>query len=91
MSIAEDASCAGLLLTHAPLFVSPLDSNLPGFSVQGVFRQECWDELPFPPPGDLSDWKETKLTSPVSPALQALTYSVVHTTGQILHYSTDTK
>ena len=88
MSIAEDVSCAGLLLTHAPLFVTLLDSNLPGFSVQGFFRQEYWDELPFPPPGDLSDQKETELTSPVSPALQALTSSVVYTTGQILHYST---
>ena len=35
------------------LFVTPKDYSLPGFSVHGVFQEEYWRELPFPPPGDL--------------------------------------
>ena len=27
----------------------------PGFSVHGIFQQEYWNGLPFPPPGDLPD------------------------------------
>ena len=34
------------------------------------FRQEYWNGLPFPTPGDLPD-PGTEPTSPVSPALQA--------------------
>ena len=41
---------------QAPLFM--------GFS-----RQEYWNELPFPPPGNLPN-PGIKLVSPVSPALQ---------------------
>ena len=33
----------------------PMDHNLPGSSVQGIFRQEYWSGLPFPSPGDLPD------------------------------------
>ena len=29
--------------------------DLPGSSVHGVARQECWSGLPLPPPGDLPD------------------------------------
>ena len=36
----------------------------------GFSRQEHWSELPFPTPGDLLN-PGIKLTSPVSPALQA--------------------
>ena len=36
----------------------------------GFSRQEYWSGLPFPSPGDLPD-PGVKLTSPVSPALQA--------------------
>ena len=30
-----------------------MDYSLPGSSVCGIFRQEYWSGLPFPPPGDL--------------------------------------
>ena len=36
----------------------------------GFFRQEYWNGLPCPPPGDLPN-PGTEPTSPVSPALQA--------------------
>ena len=36
----------------------------------GFSRQEYWNGLPFPPPGDLPD-PGIKPISPVSPALQA--------------------
>ena len=36
----------------------------------GFSRQEYWNGLPFPPPGDLPD-PRIKPTSPMSPALQA--------------------
>ena len=43
-------------ITHqAPLFM-------------GLFLQEYWNRLPFPPPGDLPD-PGIKSASPVSPAL----------------------
>ena len=35
----------------------------------GLFRQEYWSGLPFPPPGDLSN-PRIKPASPVSPAFQ---------------------
>ena len=41
----------------------------------GLFRQEYWNGLPFPPPGDLPD-RGTKTASPVSPALQGILYSL---------------
>ena len=59
------------LLTHAPLFATPWTVTCQVPLSMGFFRQEYWRVLPFPLPGDLSDWKETELTSPVSPALQA--------------------
>ena len=34
---------------------NPVDCRLPGSSVQGFSRQECWSGLPFPPPGGLPD------------------------------------
>ena len=36
----------------------------------GLFRQEYWNRLPCPPPGDLLD-PRIEPTSPMSPALQA--------------------
>ena len=46
---------------------SPLDCNPPGSSLHGIFRQENWSGLPFPPPEDLPD----PGIKPKSPALQA--------------------
>ena len=36
-------------------FVTPMDCSPPGSSVHGIFRQENWNRLPFPTPGDLPD------------------------------------
>ena len=36
-----------------PNLCDPLDGSRPGSSVRGIFRQEHWSGLPFPPPGDL--------------------------------------
>ena len=33
----------------------PMDCNAPGSSVHGIPRQEYWNGLPCPPPGDLPD------------------------------------
>ena len=50
-----------------PTLRNPLDYNLPGSSVLGIFQAEYWSGLPFPPPGDPPD----SGINPVSPALQA--------------------
>ena len=50
--------CAQLCLTLCDL----MDCSWPG-SVHGIFRQECWSQLPFPPPGDLTE-PEIKLVLP---------------------------
>ena len=46
--------CVGMC---SDMFNSLLPDGLypPGSSVHGLPRQECWSELPFPPPGDLPD------------------------------------
>ena len=43
----------------------------------GFPRQECWDGLPFPPPGDLPD-PGTEHASPASLALQAESLPLSH-------------
>ena len=45
----------------------PMDYSPPGSSVHGIFQQDYWSGLSFPPPGDLPD-PGIKLWSP---ALQA--------------------
>ena len=45
-----------------------MDCSLPGSSVMGVPRQECWHELPFPSPGDLPN-PGIEPGSPASPVL----------------------
>ena len=45
-----------------------MDCTLPGFSVQGIFQQEYWSQLPFSPQGDLPN-PGIKPISLVSPAL----------------------
>ena len=47
--------------------------SLPGSSVHGIFRQEYWSGLPFPPPGDLPNLG----IKPVSPALAGVCFSTV--------------
>ena len=50
-----------------PTLCHPMDYSPSGFSVHGISQQEYWNELAFPPPGDLPDPE----IEPMSPALQA--------------------
>ena len=57
----------GLVAQSCPILCDPMDViHLVPLSME-FSRQEYWNELPFPPPGDLPD-PEIK---PRSPALQA--------------------
>ena len=47
---------------------------LPGFSVHGIFQQEYWSGLPFPPPGGLHN-PGIKPTSPTSPTLAGIFFT----------------
>ena len=38
-----------------PTLCDPMDCSLPGSSVHGILRQEYWNGLPFPSPGNLPD------------------------------------
>ena len=60
-------SCC-LLLSHAQLFAIPCAITHQAPLSMGFPRQEYWSELPFPPPGNISD-SRIKTTSLVSPAL----------------------
>ena len=42
------------VLSHVTL-CDPMDCNPPHYSVHGISRQEYWNEMPFPFPGDLSN------------------------------------
>ena len=53
-SVESDSATLWTVACQAPLSV-------------GFFRQEYWNELPFPPPGDLLD-PGIESKSPVSPA-----------------------
>ena len=53
-------------------FLRPLDYSLPGSSVHGIFQQEYWSGLPFPPPVNLPRLG----TEPVSPTLQMDSLSI---------------
>ena len=49
------------------ILCDPMDCSPRGSSVHGIYRQEYWNGLPFPPPGDLPN----PGIKPGSPALQA--------------------
>ena len=51
-------------------FSDPMDFSPPGSSVLEFTRQEYWNVLPFPSPGDLP-YPGTKPMSPASPELVA--------------------
>ena len=51
-----------------PTLYNPKDCSPSGSSVHGIFRQEYWNGLPFPPPGDPPD-PGIKPKSLVSPEL----------------------
>ena len=38
-----------------PTLCDPMDYSLPGSFIHGIFQQEYWSGLPFPPLGDLPD------------------------------------
>ena len=57
-------------LSCAPLFATPWTIAHQAPLSMGFSRQEYWNGLPFPHPGDLPN-PEIKPISPVSPALQA--------------------
>ena len=44
-----------LVAQLCPTLCDLMDCSLPGFSVHGIPRPECWSGLPFPSPGDLPD------------------------------------
>ena len=48
-----------------PTLCNPMDCSPPGSSFHGISRQEYWNGLPFPSPGDLPD----SGIEPGSPAL----------------------
>ena len=62
---------AGWLLSCVSLIYHPMDCSPPGPSVHGIFRQEYWNGLPFPSPGDLSNLPNPgiEFKSSVSPVL----------------------
>ena len=67
----EGHACMHAWLPQSSLTLRPHGLySLPVSSVRGFSRQEYWNGLLFPPPGDLLD-PGIKPASPVSPALQA--------------------
>ena len=56
--------CSQLRLT----LCNPIDCSPPDSSVHGIFQQEYWSGLPFPPPENLPD-PGIETASSVSPAL----------------------
>ena len=57
-----------MLVTQlCPTLCDPMDCSPPGSLVHEIIRQEYWNALPFPSPGDLPN----PGMDPGSPALQA--------------------
>ena len=66
---SESAVKVKVLVAHlCPTLCDRMDCSSPGSSVYGILRQEYWNGLPCPPPGDLLD-PGIKLISLMSPAL----------------------
>ena len=61
-------------LSRVRLFATPWTVAYQAPPSMGFFRQECWNGLPIPSPGDLPD----PGIEPRSPALQADTYHLSH-------------
>ena len=60
--------CVCVCAELCPTFCGPMDCSPPGPSAHGIFQQEYWSRLPFPPPKDLPD-PEMEPVSLASPAL----------------------
>ena len=58
--------CACSVVQLYPTLCNPTDCSSPGSSVHGIFQQEYWSGLPFPPSGNLpeSGVEPVSLTSP---------------------------
>ena len=54
-SITFHIMCAYSVTQSCPPLCHPMDCSLAGSSVNGFSRQEFWNRLLFPPPGDLPD------------------------------------
>ena len=57
-----------MLAQSCPVLCDPMIYSPPDSSVHGIFQQEYWSGLPFPPSGDLP-YEGIKPTSLISPAL----------------------
>ena len=60
--------CYAQLFSHSRFFATPWTVARQAFLTMGFLRQESWNGMPFPPPGDLPQ-AVIELGSPVSPAL----------------------
>ena len=60
--------CTGMHAQLCPSLCETMVRSPPGSSAHGIFRQEYWSGLRFPPPGDLPN-PGIELASPASPAL----------------------
>ena len=65
------------LLSHVQLFATLRTVARQAPLSMGFSRQEYWNGLPFPPPGDLPE-PRIELMSPVSSALQADSLQLSH-------------
>ena len=68
MMIQDICAVLCIVTQLSPTLCDPMDGSLPGSSVHGIPRQEYWNGLSFPPPGDLRN-PGIKLKSLKSPAL----------------------
>ena len=84
--------CVLTHFSHARLFATPLTVSHQSPLSMGFSKQEYWNGLPCPPPGDLPDSgiKPTALHgfSRMSPALQAILYPLSHL-GSLVFIPTD--
>ena len=60
--------CVFVVTQSCPTLCNPMDYSPKGPLSMGFSRQECWNGLPFPPPGDLPN-PGTEPMSLESPAL----------------------
>ena len=70
-------------LQSCPTLCDLTDCSPAGSTVRGIFQQEYWGWLPFPPPGDLPD-PRIKPTIPASPALASPAFTTSTTWEALL-------
>ena len=69
-----------LVAKSCPTLCDPMDCSLPGTSIHRFPKQEYWNGLPFPSPGDLPD----PGIKPMSPALVGK-FSTTEPPGKPIH------